>query len=275
MEESKIQTLIIEAGRKQTIFLRDLWNYRELFFFLAWRDLIVRYKQTIIGFLWAILRPFMTMVILTIVFNSIANISSGAIPYPVLVYTAVLPWTLFAESFSDSSNSLINNTNLLTKIYFPRIIIPMSTIIVNLVDFCISFGIFVGVMIWFQFVPLFTILMVPLLILLTIIIAFGLGLLISALNVKFRDFRYIVPFIIQFGLYISPVGYNSTIIPPDWRLLFSINPVVGIIDCFRWAILGYEFYLPSLLFSIVIGVVMFFIGLWYFGKTERYFADII
>ena len=267
--------LIIEAGRVERQYFRDLWRYRELFLFLAWRDILVRYKQTVFGVLWAILRPFLTMVVFTIVFGKIARLPSGGVPYPILVYVAMLPWQFFSSAFSESSNSLIGNSNLLTKIYFPRLIMPASTVIVALVDFFIAFIILVALMVFYGFVPSWNILMLPVFILLAFLTAMGAGLYIAALNVKYRDFRYIIPFVVQFGLYISPVGFSSDVVPAEWRLLYAANPMVGVIDGFRWAILGQPLNKTAFILSVGVSIVLFIFGLWYFRKTEKTFADVI
>lgn len=269
--------LIIEAGRTERLYWKDLWNYRELFYFLAWRDILVRYKQTVIGILWALLRPLLIMVVFTIVFGKLAKLPSEGVPYPILVFAAMLPWQFFANAFSESSNSLIGNANLISKVYFPRLVIPTSSVIVSFVDFLISGIILIGLMLWYNFWPSWRLIALPALIAVAFAAAMGAGLWISALNVKYRDFRYIVPFVVQFGLYISPVGFSSNVVPEQYRLLYSINPMVGIIDCFRWAILGSDasFYLPGFLLSIGLVALLFWGGLWFFRKTERTFADII
>jgi len=267
--------LIIEAGKTEGQYFRDLWRYRELFVFLAWRDILVRYKQTVFGVLWAVLRPFLTMVVFTIVFGKIAKLPSGGAPYPILVYAAMLPWQFFSSAFSEASNSLIGNTNLLTKIYFPRIIMPTSTVIVALVDFFIALGILAVLMVFYRYAPSWNILTLPVFILLAFLTAMGAGLYITALNVKYRDFRYVVPFIVQFGLYISPVGFSSDVVPDKWRLLYAVNPMVGVIDGFRWAILGRSLHIQSFVLSVGVSIGLFILGLWYFRKTERTFADVI
>jgi lipopolysaccharide transport system permease protein len=269
--------LVIEAGRSERQYWKDLWNYRELFYFLAWRDILVRYKQTVIGIAWAILRPLLTMVVLTIVFGKLAKLPSEGVPYPILVFSAMLPWQFFANALSESSNSLIDNANLISKVYFPRLVIPTSSVIVSFVDFLLSGTILLGLMAWYDFWPTWRVLVLPLLILMSFAVAMGAGLWISAMNAKYRDFRYIVPFIVQFGLYISPVGFSSSVVPEKWRLLYSLNPMVGVIDGFRWAILGKDivFYLPGFLLSLSLVALLFTSGLWYFRKTERTFADII
>jgi len=269
--------LIIEAGRTEKQYWKDLWNYRELFYFLAWRDILVRYKQTVVGIVWALIRPLLTMVVLSIVFGRLAKMPSGGVPYPILVFAALLPWQFFSNSFSGASNSLITNTNLISKVYFPRLVIPTSSVMVSFADFLISGVILLGLMAWYDFWPTSRVLFLPLLILIVFAASTGAGLWIAALNVKYRDFRYVIPFIVQFGLYISPVGFSSSVIPEKWRLIYSLNPMVGVIDGFRWAILGkdIEFYNSGFIISVCLVGVIFAGGLWFFRKTERTFADII
>ena len=269
--------LIIEAGRSERQYWQDLWRYRELFYFLAWRDILVRYKQTAIGIAWALIRPFLTMVVFTIVFGKLAKLPAEGAPYPILVFAAMLPWQFFANSLTESSNSLIVNANLIAKVYFPRLIVPTSAVVVSFVDFLVSGMILLGLMAWYNFVPNWRILTLPFFIAIAFAASIGVGLWLASLNVKYRDFRYIVPFIVQFGLYISPVGFSSTIVPERWRLLYSLNPMVGVIDGFRWAILGGEsgLYLPGLLLSLGLVVLFFTSGIWFFRKMERTFADVI
>lgn len=269
--------LIIEAGRTERQYWQDLWRYRELFYFLAWRDILVRYKQTVIGIAWALIRPFLTMVVFTVVFGRLAKLPSEGVPYPILVFAAMLPWQFFANALSECSNSLITNANLLSKVYFPRLIVPTSAVIVSFVDFLISGMILLGLMAWYNFVPSWQILTLPLFILIAFSAAMGAGLWLAALNVQYRDFRYIVPFIVQFGLYISPVGFSSSIVPEQWRLWYSLNPMVGVIDGFRWAILGQETQLLTQGFAISSGLVLLLLvsGISYFRKMERTFADVI
>jgi lipopolysaccharide transport system permease protein len=273
----KSELLVIEAGRAERQYWKDIWRYRELFYFLAWRDILVRYKQTAIGIAWALIRPFLTMVVFTVVFGNIAKLPSGGAPYPILVFAAMLPWQFFANALSESSNSLISNSNLISKVYFPRMIVPTSAVIVSFVDFMISGIILLGLMAWYNFVPDWRILTLPLFILIAFAAAMGAGLWLAALNVEYRDFRYIVPFIVQFGLYISPVGFSSSVVPEQWRLIYSLNPMVGVIDGFRWAILGgsSSIYLPGFVLSLGLVVLMLISGIWYFRRTERTFADVI
>ncbi len=269
--------LIIEAGKIEKQYWLDLWRYRELFYFLAWRDILVRYKQTAIGIAWALIRPFLTMVVFTIVFGKLAKLPSEGVPYPILVFAAMLPWQFFASSLSECSGSLLTNSNLISKVYFPRLIVPASAVVVSFVDFLVSGMILLGLMAWYNYVPTWRIITLPIFILIAAGASIGAGLWLASLNVKYRDFRYIVPFIVQFGLYISPVGFSSNIVPEQWRLLYSINPMVGVIDGFRWAILGGEFRFHVMGFMISLSLVLLLLvsGVWYFRKTEKTFADVI
>jgi lipopolysaccharide transport system permease protein len=269
--------LIIEAGRTEKQYWQDLWRYRELFYFLAWRDILVRYKQTAIGIVWALIRPFLTMVVFTVVFGQLAKLPSEGAPYPILVFSAMLPWQFFSNSLSECSNSLIGNANLLSKVYFPRLVVPTSAVVVSFVDFMISGIILLGLMAWYNFVPTWRILTLPLFIGVAFAASMGAGLWLASLNVQYRDFRFLVPFIVQFGLYISPVGFSSTIVPEKWRFLYSLNPMVGVIDGFRWAILGgnSQLYLPGFILSMALVVLLLVSGIWYFRKMERTFADVI
>src|ERR1700726_2958727 len=247
--------IVLEAGRGARHYWRDLWRYRELFRVLAWRDLSVRYKQTVIGVLWALIRPFVTMLIFTIIFGRIAKLpTDGNAPYALMVFAGILPWTLFSTGLSEASNSLINNEKLISKVYFPRLIVSIATIFVAFVDFLISFGILLALMGWYRFLPDWRILVLPAFALLAFLASDGPSLWITALNVKYRDFRYVVPFLVQFGLYISPVGFSSSVVPEQWRLLYSLNPVVGVIDGFRWCLLRGQtpLYLPGILASVLV-----------------------
>lgn len=273
-----VPELIIEAGRTEAQYWRDLWRYRELFYFLAWRDVLVRYKQTAIGVAWALLRPFLTMLVFTVVFGRLANLpSEGDAPYPILVFAAMLPWQFFASALTECSNSLITNANLLSKVYFPRLVVPTSAVIVSFVDFLISGILLLGLMVWFNAVPTWRILALPLVVAIAFAAAMGMGLWLAALNVQYRDFRYIVPFIVQFGLYISPVGFSSAIVPDQWRLIYSLNPMVGVIDGFRWAIIGgdVQIFWPGFLLSLILVILILVTGIKYFRYMERSFADII
>jgi lipopolysaccharide transport system permease protein len=269
--------LVIEAGQTEKQYWKDLWRYRELFYFLAWRDILVRYKQTAIGITWALIRPFLTMVVFTVVFGQLAKLPDQGVPYPILVFVGMLPWQFFSNALGECSNSLVGNANLISKVYFPRLIVPTSAVIVSFVDFLISGMILLGLMAYYNFVPDWRILTLPIFVLIAFAASMGVGLWLAALTVQYRDFRFVVPFIIQFGLYISPVGFSSSIVPDQWRLLYSINPIVGVIDGFRWAILGGEsrLYLPGFILSLVIVFLFLWSGIWYFRKMERTFADVI
>ncbi len=270
--------LIIEPGRTEKNYWADLWRYRELFIILAWRDVSVRYKQTVIGILWALLRPLLTMVVFTVIFGRIAKLpSDGQAPYALLVFAALLPWTLFSNALSEASNSLINNANLIGKVYFPRLIIPVATLVTAFIDFLISFVILLGMMVWYRFSPGVQILYLPFFIVLALLASLGPGLWITALNVKYRDFRYVIPFVVQFGLYVSPVGFSSNVIPEQWRLLYILNPMVGVIDGFRWCLLGGNspLYLPGFTLSLFIIAAFLYLGIRRFRKTEKTFADLI
>lgn len=270
--------IIVEPGRTEKNYWTDLWRYRELFLILAWRDISVRYKQTIIGAAWALLRPFLTMVVFTVIFGRLAGLpSDGNAPYALMVFAALLPWTLFSTSLGEASNSLIGNANLISKVYFPRMIVPAATVVTAFVDFLISFTILLGLMVHYQFAPGWKILLLPLFILLALLASLGPGLWITALNVKYRDFRYVIPFVVQFGLYVSPVGFSSNVIPERWRLLYSLNPMVGVIDGFRWCVLGGEspIYWPGFFFSVAVVAFFLWLGVSRFRKMEKTFADLI
>lgn len=272
------ETIIIESGRAEKNYWKDLWRYRELFIILAWRDISVRYKQTIIGILWAILRPFLTMLVFVVIFGRLAKLpSEGNVPYALMVFAAMFPWSLFSMSLGEASNSLIANEKLISKVYFPRMIIPVSTVVTAFIDFLISFIILLGMMVYFRFVPGWHLLLLPVFIVLALLASIGPGLWITALNVKYRDFRYVIPFVLQFGLYISPVGFSSSIIPEKWRLLYSLNPMVGVIDGFRWSILaGYSsIYWPGFILSVVVIMFFLWLGIWSFRDLENSFADLI
>jgi lipopolysaccharide transport system permease protein len=275
--------IVIEPGTEDSNYWKDLWNYRGLFYFLAWRDILVRYKQTAIGIVWAVLRPLLTIFVMWFIgwlFNS--NVPAG-VPRILLVCAATLPWQFFSSSFSEASNSLVANSNLLTKVYFPRLIVPASTVIVCVIDFLISFVILIAIMLYYQYIPDLKMLLLPLFLLLALVISMGTGLYIAALNVKYRDFRYVIPFIVQFGLYVSPIAfsssdiYNSAKIPQAVKYLYALNPMVGVIDGFRWCILGgtTSLHSNSFLLSIAISVLFLIIGVWYFRKMEKSFADVI
>lgn len=277
MSHTATTELVIEAGRTERQYWRDLFRYRELFYFLAWRDVLVRYKQTVIGILWAVLRPLLTMVVFTFVFSHIAKLPAEGVPYPVMVFAAMLPWQLFATSLTEGSGSLINNSNLISKVYFPRLIVPASSVIVSFVDFAISMVLLALLMAIYHVWPGPPILALPVFTLLALLASAGAGIWLAALNVKYRDFRYVVPFIVQFGLYISPVGFSSAIVPEKWRMLYSFNPMVGVIDGFRWSVSNGQTLFPwqSLGLSLITVTVLLASGIWYFRRTERTFADVI
>lgn len=278
MISNTTHTLVIEAGRAERHYWRDLWRYRELFFVLAWRDVAVRYKQTVIGLAWALIQPLLTMAVFTVIFGQVAKLpTEGVAPYALLVYAGLLPWQLFSTSLTGASASLIGNANLISKVYFPRLIVPAAAVVVSFVDFLISFVILIGLMLWHQFLPAWQILTLPFFVVMAFLASLGPGLWITSLNVKYRDFRYIIPFIVQFGLYVSPVGFSSSVVPEQWRLLYSLNPVVGVIDGFRWAILGGEttIYLPGFYLSWAVITFFLWLGFRQFRKLEKSFADLI
>jgi lipopolysaccharide transport system permease protein len=269
--------VIIEAGRTERHYWLELWRYRELFMALAWRDLAVRYKQTAMGVLWALIRPLLAVIVFTIIFGHIAKLpTEGTTPYALMVFAGMLPWTLFASNLTDASNSLISNSNLISKVYFPRLILPSATLVVASVDFLINLCILVVMMVWYRTVPGWQVVFLPVFLALACITSLGPSLWITALNVKYRDFRYIIPFIVQFGLYVSPVGFSSSVVPERWRLLYSLNPMVGVIDGFRWSLLGgSQLYISGLLLSISVAVLFLWFGLRQFRKMEKQFADLI
>jgi len=272
------EIIVIEPGRHERNYWADLWRYRELFRVLAWRDLAVRYKQTVIGAAWAIIRPLITMIIFTVIFGRIAKLpSEGTAPYPLMVFAGMLPWSFFSTGLSEASNSLVSNANLISKVYFPRLIVPVATVVVAFVDFLITFSMLILLMAWYQYPPGWRMLVLPVFTMLAFLASIGPALWITALNVKYRDFRYVIPFIVQFGLYVSPVGFSSSVIPEEWRLLYSLNPMVGVIDGFRWCILGGQSPLHSLDLAVSVVVTGFFLwfGIHRFRKTERSFADLI
>ena len=270
--------IVLEAGRSKKDYWRDIFRYRELFYILAWRDIAVRYKQTAIGVAWAVVRPFLTMVILTVLFSRVAKLNSaGSAPYALLVMGGMLPWQFFSTSLSGSSESVVGNANLVSKIYFPRLIVPASSVITSFVDFLITLLLMALMMAWYRFLPDWRLLALPLFAALSFACAIGVGLWLAALTVKYRDFRYVIPFIVQFGLYVSPVGFSSSVVSPKWRLLYSLNPVVGIIDGFRWSLLRGEspLWWPSIVASVLLTSLFCASGIWYFRRTEKTFADVI
>ena len=272
------EEIVIEPGRYERNYWRDLWRYRELFRVLAWRDLAVRYKQTVVGAVWAIIRPLITMLVFTVIFGRIAKLpSDGTAPYPLMVFAGMLPWSFFSSGLSAASNSLIGNSNLISKVYFPRLILPTATVVVAFVDFLISFSMLILLMAWYHYPPGWRMLLLPVFTLLAFLASIGPALWMTALNVKYRDFGHIIPFIVQLGLYVSPVGFSLSVIPEEWRLLYSLNPMVGVIDGFRWCILSGQspVYLPGLAASVCVAAILLWFGINRFRKMEKSFADLI
>lgn len=270
-----MEVIVLEPGRAEKNYWRDLWRYRELFQVLAWRDCAVRYKQTVFGVAWAVIRPVLAMSIFTVIFGHLAKLPSEGVPYALLVFTGMLPWTFFSTALSDASNSLVSNTNLVSKVYFPRLIVPTATIAAAFVDFFIGLLLLTGMMIWYRVQPSWPILLLPVFVFLVFLASVGPGLWITAVNVKYRDFRHVIPFLVQFGLYVSPVGFSSGVIPQKWRLVYSLNPMVGIIDGFRWCILRSQIYWPAFGLSIVVVAALLWVGVRQFRKLEKTFADLI
>jgi lipopolysaccharide transport system permease protein len=277
LEASSTGELLIEAGATEKQYWRDLWRYRELFYFLTWRDLLVRYKQTVVGVSWSLIRPLLTMVVLTVVFGKLGKMPSGGVPYPLLVFCGLLPWQFFSTSMSESGNSLVSNGNLISKVYFPRLVIVVSSVITSLTDFLISGAFLVALMIWYHYPPPSQVFFLPFFVLLAFGAALGVGMWIAALMVEYRDFRFIVPFIVQFGLYASPVGFRSSVVPERFRVLYALNPMVGVIDGFRWCVLGgtQNINWTEVAVALIDVIVLVASGFWYFRKTERTFADVI
>jgi len=270
--------LVLEAGRADRQYWQDIWRYRGLLVILAWRDVAVRYKQTVIGIAWAFVRPFLTMVVFTVVFGQIAKLpTTNDIPYAIVVIGGLLPWTLFSSVLGEASASVLSNANLISKVYFPRMIVPLATVFVVLIDFAVSLSILAGMMIWYRIVPGWQLLLLPFFVLLALLASLGPAIWTAAIVVKYRDFRFVIPFVLQFGLYVSPVGFQSTVVPEQWRLLYSLNPMVGIIDGFRWCIVGGEspIYLPGFVLSLVITAVFLWVGISTFRRIERGFADLV
>jgi lipopolysaccharide transport system permease protein len=273
---SRVHPLVLESGRTSKNYWRDIWRYRELLYFLAWRDILVRYKQTVVGVLWAFIRPALTMSVF-VAFRRLAGIHAGAVPEPILVFAAVIPWQFFSTALSESSDSLISNASLVSKVYFPRLIIPTAAVVTALVDFVITLGFLAMMMVWYKVVPGWQILALPVFALLAFGLSLGCGLLLAALNVEYRDFRYIVPFIVQFGLFISPIAFTTLNVPERWRTVYALNPMVGIIEGFRWSILSGQPRLvaQSEILAIAVTAGCILLGVWYFRRMERSFADVI
>jgi len=278
---SQKRVIIIEAGKENITYWRDLWSNRELLYYLTLRDILIRYKQTLLGIAWGAFRPLLTIFVFTIVFGRIAHLSDNGVPYAIMVCCGILPWQFFSNSLNDASNSLLNNSDILSKVYFPRMIFPISAISISIVDFVISFGILCILMLCYSFTPAWTIIAIPFFLAIAFTTSLGAGFLISALNVRFRDFKFIVPFLLQLGLFISPVGYNSTtgcqIVPDKWKVLYYLNPMAGVIDGFRWSVIGSKapLYLPGIYMSLAVSFFILFIGIRFFRKVEKNFVDII
>jgi lipopolysaccharide transport system permease protein len=275
-----VDELVIEPGLSEKNYWKDLWRYRELFYILSWRDVKVRYKQTAVGAAWAVIRPLMTMLVFTFVFGKVAKMDVNPnIPYSIIVFAGLLPWQFFSTALTEASNSLIGNSNLISKVYFPRMVVPASSVITSFIDFGISFVLMAILMAFKLYAPPIQVLLLPVFIVMAFLLAMGTGLYVTALNVKYRDFRYIIPFVVQFGIYITPVGYSSTYVAQEAgetaRFWYSLNPMVGIIDGFRWCIIGEPMYWPGFLLSCGMIVVFMLLGVWYFRKTEKSFADSI
>lgn len=269
--------LLIEPNAPAHHYWRDVWRCRELFCFLVWRDILLRYKQTVVGVAWSVIRPLLTMLAFTLVFGLLAKLPSEGVPYPLLVFAAMLPWNFFSNAMAEGASSLVGNANLLTKIYFPRIILPASSITVSLIDFAISLALMIMLMLCYGFLPDWRVFTLPLFLMLVVVSVAGVGLWFAALNAKYRDFKFIVPFMLQFGLYVSPVGFTSSIVPEKWRLLYSLNPMVAAIEGFRWALLrgSVDVYWPGVALSVALSTTVLLSGLKYFRKTERVLADVI
>ena len=276
MEPNSPPEIILEAGRANRNYWQDLWRFRELLGFLAWRDIKVRYKQTTLGVLWARIQPAVTLTVFTFIFGKLAGMPAGNAPYPLLVLCGLLPWQLFSAAFSNASGSLVANTHLISKVYFPRLIVPLSSVAVALIDFAVVLVLLAVMCLWWQFTPDWRIIVLPLFIVLTLLTAIGTGLWLTALTVKYRDFRFVAPFLLQVGLFLSPVGFSSTNLP-NWRFIYSLNPMVGAIDGFRWCLLRGEPALDPLNLAVSIGMAALLLasGIWYFRRTERTFADLI
>ncbi len=268
---------VISADRAGQRYLHDLWRYRELFLFLAWRDLLVRYKQTVVGLAWSLIRPLLTLLVLTVVFGRLGKMPSGGVPYPLLVLCGLLPWQFFATALTATGESLVSNAPMISKIFFPRLLIPAASLATSLVDFLVSFCFLIVLMIWYAYPPSPYVVLLPGFMFLALATSFGAGLWTAAVLVKYRDIRFILPFVVQFGLYVSPVGFSSSVVPEKYRTLYSLNPMVGVIDGFRWSILGGEtqLNLVSVAISAVLAFSLLLSGLWYFRNTERTFADVI
>lgn len=275
-QEKGIVTLIHPSRGWISLKLSELWEYRELLYFLTWRDIKVRYKQTAIGVAWAVIQPFFAMVIFSIFFGQLAKIPSDGIPYPIFAYCALLPWQLFSHALNESSNSLVANQGLITKVYFPRLIIPVAPVLAGLVDFGIAFLVLIGMMLYYGIMPTFAVFTIPLFLILAVATALSVGLWLSALNVEYRDVRYTIPFLTQFWLFATPVAYPSSLVPESWRALYGLNPMAGVVEGFRWALLGKAEGPGTLLVvSVMVVIILFIGGLYYFRRMEKTFADVV
>jgi lipopolysaccharide transport system permease protein len=272
----ELRTVVIKPSKGMGLLnLGDLWTYRELIGFMTWRDVIVRYKQTFLGVAWAILRPFLSMVVFTIFFGNLAQVPSDGIPYPIFSYTALLPWELFSKALSDASRSLVQNSNMITKIYFPRMILPLASVLAGVVDFAIAFVVLIGMMFYYNIAPTSNIIFLPLFILLALVTSFGTGLWLSAANVAYRDVNYVLPFLTQMWMFITPIVYPSSMVPEQWQVIYSLNPMAGVVNGFRWALLGTEPPAPTMWISVGVAIILLISGLFYFKKMERQFADLV
>ncbi|MCB1724564.1 MAG: ABC transporter permease [Gammaproteobacteria bacterium] len=275
---NSLPELTIEAGRGERHYWQDLWRYRELLYFLAWRDVKVRYKQTLVGVAWVVVRPLLMMAVLTLVFHRIAGMrEASGVPYALMVLAGLLPWQFFSATLAESGNSLVGNAQIISKIYFPRILVPISTLVAGLVDFAVTLLLLIPLMAWYGQWPDWTLLLLPAMALVGALVTLGVGISLAALNVQYRDVRFVIPFIVQFGLYVTPVGFRAGEVPDDWRWLFDLNPMVGVVEGFRWCLLG-GYPPPSttaLLGSVTVGVVMFAFGVRHFRRVENTFADVI
>ena len=277
LQQRPVPTIVVEPSRRLADFnLRELWDYRDLLLFLAWRDISIRYKQTVLGTAWAVIQPVLTMVIFTIFFGNMAGVPSEGVPYPLFSFAALLPWQYFSTTLGNAANSLVNNSNLLSKVYFPRLLIPLASLLPPAVDFVIAFIVLLVMMIFYRVAPTWNVLWLPAFMGLAVVTALGVGLWFAALNVKYRDVRYIVPVLVQFGLFVSPVAYPSSMVPARWRPLYALNPMAGVIEGFRWALLGTNTAPgPLIAVSSVAAIIILVTGLFYFRRTEKTFADVI
>ncbi len=273
-----VPSLVIEAGRAERHYWADLWRYRELFIVLAWRDVAVRYKQTIIGLAWVMLQPLASAAVFTVIFGKVARLPSlEGVPYAVMVFAALLPWQLMSGAVNNAANSLVGNSGLISKVYFPRLIVPSSAVMVCLVDFGVALVVMAGLMAWYQFMPDARVLLLPVFLLMALLAAIGPGLWIASLNVRYRDFRQVLPFLLQFGMYLSPVAYATAVVPEQWKLLYHLNPAVAVIDGFRWCLLkgAAPIYGPGFVLGWAVIGALLYVGVRQFRKTERTFADMV